>query len=105
MSTTDAPPGSSDTIIAIPRPPDLEPLLHDPGELPVGDRIDDSQFKIRLANTEGRRSRASYLIRRRYEWRGYSAPSLSGNLANRITLAAFDKEQLVATISVGVDST
>jgi hypothetical protein len=94
---------SGDTIISIPRSQPLRPLLHEPGELPGGERIQDAQFKIRLANTEGRRSKASYLIKRRYAWRGYQASALTGSAANRITLAAFSGEQPVATITVGVD--
>jgi hypothetical protein len=96
--------GSGDTIVSIPRVPTLQALLHDPGELPDGEQTQDAQFKIRLANTEGRRSKASYLIKRRYAWRGYQASALSGVAANRITLAAFNREQPVATITVGVDS-
>jgi hypothetical protein len=64
----------------------------------------ETQFKIRLANTEGRRSQASYLIKRRYAWRGYDVSSLAEAPANRITLAAFDREASIATISVGIDS-
>ena len=60
--------------------------------------------EVRLANTEGHRSKASYLIKRRYAWRGYQSSGLSENLANRITLAAFDGEQTIATITVGIDS-
>ena len=104
MPTSLADTVSGDTIIAFSRTPTLQPLLHDPGELPDGERIQDAQFKIRLANTEGRRSKASYLIKRRYAWRGYQASALAGVAANRITLAAFNREQLVATITVGVDS-
>ncbi len=78
--------------------------MHDPGELPSGEPIQETQFKIRLANTEGHRSKASYLIKRRYAWRGYQASGLSESPANRITLAAFDGEQTIATITVGVDS-
>jgi hypothetical protein len=95
--------GSGDTIISIPQSQPLHPLLHEPGELSSGERIQDAQFKIRLANTEGRRSKASYLIKRRYAWRGYEASALSGTAANRITLAAFNDQNLVATITVGVD--
>jgi hypothetical protein len=104
MPTTDPAHNTGDTIIAIPRSLDLKPLLHEPGDLPAGDRIRDAQFKVRLANTEGRRNRASYLIKRRYAWRGYSVANVAGSTANRITLAAFDNEQPVATISVGIDS-
>jgi hypothetical protein len=95
---------SGDTIVSIGRSPSLTALVLDPGELPSGQRIKDGEFKIRLANTEGRRSKASYLIKRRYAWRGYKTSALAGTAANRITLAAFNREQPVATITVAVDS-
>ena len=95
---------SGDTIVALSPHAGLQPLSHDPGELPIGEPVKEKQFKIRLANTEGRRSRASYLIRNRFAWRGYTVSNLSGQPANRITLAAFDNEQTIATITVGVDS-
>ena len=103
MPTADSANGG-DTIISIPRSPKLQSLLHEPQELPSHEPVLDTQFKIRLANTEGRRSKASYLIKRQYAWRGYQASGLSGSLANRITLAAFDSEQTIATITVAVDS-
>ena len=104
MPPTDRANHHGDTIVAIPRPRRLHPLLHDPADLPSDTRLEESQFKIRLANTEGQRSKASYLIKRRYAWRGYQASELSENPANRITLAAFDGEQTIATITVGIDS-
>jgi hypothetical protein len=96
--------GSGDTIISIPRSRSLGALVHEPGGLPGEERIQDVQFKIRLANTEGRRSKASFLIKRRYAWRGYQISAQSGAAANRITLAAFNDELPVATIAVNIDS-
>jgi hypothetical protein len=93
-----------DTIIAIPRPRKLKRLTYGPGDLPTDAPIQDAQLKIRLANTEGRRSTVSYLIKRRYAWRGYQAAAIPGHAPNRITLAAFDAEQTIATLTVGVDS-
>ena len=61
------------------------------------------RFKIRLANSEGRRSAASYLIHKMYSWRGYSA-SGPQPAPNRVTLMASDAEKALATISVGFDS-
>jgi len=97
-------PASGDTIVAIPRSSRLEPLLHNPGELDEGRELRETRFKIRLANTEGRRSTASYLIERRYAWRGYQVSPLGGMPANLITLAAFDNDQPIATLTVGTDS-
>jgi hypothetical protein len=96
--------GEGDTIVAVGRPQKLRPLAHELGEVTVGGPAQVTQFKIRLANTEGRRSQASYLIKRRYAWRGYQVSSLSEGPANRITLAAFDSDRSIATISVGIDS-
>jgi hypothetical protein len=96
--------GESDTIVAVARPKNLSPFAHDLDALPGGERQSTSEFKIRLANTEGRRSNASYLIKRRYAWRGYEVSSLADAPANRITLAAFDGEESIATISAGIDS-
>jgi hypothetical protein len=95
---------SGDTIIAIPPSSTLRPLSHELSPDSVGGPVRENEFKVRLATSEGRRSRASYLVTRRYAWRGYSVSTASANPANRITLAAFSHEQAVATITVGVDS-
>jgi len=60
-------------------------------------------FKIRLANDEGRRSKASYLIRKMYGWRGYSTSGLNEE-PNRITLVASDDDRVLGTLSIGLDS-
>src|SRR5690242_20362537 len=95
---------SSDTIVSIPRSSRLEPLVHNPADLDEGRDFRETRFKIRLANTEGRRSTASYLIERRYAWRGYQVAPLGEMPANLITLAAFDNDQPIATLTVGTDS-
>ena len=95
---------SGDTIISIPKSPKLESLVHDSTKLEEGSHVNEAQFKIRLANTAGRRSTASYLIERRYAWRGYQVSPVVENVPNLVTLAAFDKDRLVATIAVGTDS-
>src|SRR6266851_6895450 len=96
-----------DTIVAFRRP--VEPLTAMSIPIPDEDLKDireevDDLLKIRLANTTGRRSRASYLIQRRYAWRGYSAAPLEDDPSVQVTLSAFDKEHTVATITVGLDS-
>lgn len=63
------------------------------------------RFRIRLANSEGRRSSASYLIRKRYSWRGYDvgdAPARAN--PSGLTLVANHGDTALATISVGFDS-
>lgn len=80
---------SSPVIPSLPKPRSI-------AEAPV-------RFKIRLANDEGRRNSAGYLIQKMYGWRGYAA---SGPQAapNRVTLMASDLEKALATITVGFDS-
>jgi len=62
------------------------------------------RFKIRVANSEGRRRSASYLIQRMYAWRGYKATGPQA-APNRVTLVASDGDHALATISIGFDST
>lgn len=61
------------------------------------------RFKIRLANCEGVRSSASYLIQKMYGWRGYS---VSPHTEDRrpITIVASDQQRPLATISIRFDS-
>jgi hypothetical protein len=62
-------------------------------------------FKIRLADSGGRREAASFLVKRRYGWRGYNVAGIDPYRPNRIALSACDPDDLVlATISVGLDS-
>ncbi len=72
--------------------------------LPVQNSVANApvRFKIRLANDEGSRSNASYLIHKMYSWRGYAA---SGPKAapNRVTLVASDVDRALATITIGFD--
>jgi hypothetical protein len=60
-------------------------------------------FKIRLADTEGHEA-AGLLVKRRYAWRGYRVGATHGMHPNRITLSAADRDEVVATIAVGLDS-
>ncbi len=61
------------------------------------------RFKIRLANEQGIRSKASYLINKMYSWRGYAA-SGPKPAPNRVTLVASDAQRALATITIGFDS-
>jgi len=93
-----------DTIVQITRSSRLRPLSLERAEHPTSEPIEAPHLKIRLANSEGRRSKTSYLIKRQFAWRGYEVAPLSHLAANRITLAAFGQdEQPIATITVGVD--
>jgi len=73
-------------------------------DVSVDDEVSLRLFKIRAADTEGRRSSANILLKRRYSWRGYEAPSVSDddNL-DRITLVASDEETTIGTLSIGFD--
>jgi hypothetical protein len=94
------------TIVGLPEIGILTPW--DPEHLgsrnPRLHRSPTSRFKIRLANTEGRRSSASYLIHKMYSWRGYATSPLPMTEPSRITLIASDQDDIVGTISVGFDS-
>jgi len=61
-------------------------------------------FKVRLANTEERRDSASYLIQRRYAWRGYAVGDQKPQAPTRITIAAHDRTGTAGTVTVGLDS-
>ncbi len=72
----------------------------------VGERrLPVSDFKIRLADTMGRRSSASMLIEKMYSWRGYqTASAVSDVRPNRVTLVASAADQTIGTITIGFDS-
>jgi hypothetical protein len=97
---------SGDTIFAV--PPYQPPMIN----LSVGDRSGDSAaqeavlklFKIRFAGNDGRRRSASFLVQRRYAWRGYQVDAPADMEQGRMTLSAYDGDAVVATISVGHDS-
>jgi hypothetical protein len=97
-------PIAGDTIATVPR-------VHQP----VGLCVEDPQlrrlrgttqqlFKVRLANNEARRESASYLIERRYAWRGYAVDGENQRAPNRITIAAHDIDAIVGTVTIGLDS-
>jgi len=83
----------------------LKPLCVEEGDT-VSPAPDDSRrIKVRLADSDGHRMRASFLVQRRYAWRGYEVGEIPSMLPNRITLSACDGDETIATISVGLDST
>lgn len=75
---------------------DAQPII----ELPANAA---GRFAIRLADAQGGRRHASYLVHKMYGWRGYSSAPLPDD-PNRLTLVAYDHERAVATITVGIDS-
>jgi hypothetical protein len=95
----------SKTLANVPRS-SLRPIC-----VPEGDTVppqfggrQEEDFKIRLANNDGRRDAAGFLLRRRYAWRGYDIENFDGLHPNRISLSAYDHDETIATISVGLDS-
>lgn len=63
-----------------------------------------NRFRIRLANDEGRRNLASYLVSQRYGWRGYKVGPVRAT-PDQITLVASNDAHALATLSVGFEST
>lgn len=99
----------SDTIVGFPFEPchPLRSLLQGEPQ-PEGVQAGETSrrlFKIRSADSDGRRSSASILINRMYATRGYrSSPLPDEQLPTRITLVASDQEITIGTITIGFDS-
>lgn len=66
--------------------------------------INESVFGIRAADVDEQRSSASMLISKMYAWRGYSGNHQIGEDPNRITLTASNKEGVIGTLSLNLDS-
>jgi N-acyl amino acid synthase FeeM len=94
-----------DTIANVPQAVPLRSLCLEEGDTvqPQAAPVQEL-FKIRLADNQGRREAAGLLVRRRYAWRGYHIGTLHGVNPNRITLSACNRDEVVATIAVGLDT-
>jgi hypothetical protein len=95
---------AGDTITAIPR--NAHPLhlcVEEPDSRRLAIAPQTNLFKVRLANTEARRDSASYLIRRRYAWRGYAVGDVPSDMPSSITIAAHDENGTAGTVTVGLD--
>ncbi len=66
--------------------------------------LNQTLFKVRLADNEGRRNTASMLVKKMYAWRGYKIAWHAKQQPNRITLVASHGSSPMATISIGFDS-
>jgi hypothetical protein len=100
---------ASNTIVGIPleSPHQLTSLLDQPEKMEESDlAVEKKLFKIRLADSDGRRNSASMLIRKMYAWRGYQTKDKDApnRQPNRLTLVAAADDITVATITVGFDS-
>ena len=63
-------------------------------------------YDIRPARTDHQHGMANSLVRRMYSWRGYDTASISfrTNDPNRVTLAAWQFDEVLATLTLGRDS-
>jgi len=107
MSTTDNPADHwKQTIIELPFDSPLRPLslAHQEQADTHNIALDQQEFKIRLANSEGRRESANLLIKKLYAWRGYDVSGMDVDRPNRITLMADANGQPIGTITIGLDS-
>jgi hypothetical protein len=98
---------AGDTIATVPRVTRPVGLCVEDTRVRKLDSAAQSLFKVRLANTEARRESASYLIERRYAWRGYAVDgeeSAARTAPNRITIAAHDSDDIVGTVTIGLDT-
>ncbi len=66
--------------------------------------LNQTLFKVRLADNDGRRNTASMLVKKMYAWRGYKIAWHAKHQPNRITLVASHGTSPMATISIGFDS-
>ena len=62
-----------------------------------------ARYAIRLASTEDQRSAATYLMRKLYEWRGYSTDIVREEPTG-VTLVASQSGRVTATVTVRYDS-
>jgi hypothetical protein len=60
-------------------------------------------YSIRLADSPGRNSEVSALVKRMYSWRGYNTENTAAP-PSQTTLEAFNGEDLVGTLSLRLDS-
>lgn len=60
-------------------------------------------YKIRMASTDNRISVANELVRKKYAWRGYEFEGLVRQ-PNYVTLIILLDENLIATMTLGIDS-
>lgn len=108
MNTSDTPADNwARTIIDLPLSPGpLRDLTLERQELAGTNNLELAQdmFKVRLANSEGRRESADLLIKKMYAWRGYRTSEALSDTPNRITLMADLKGQIIGTLTLGLDS-
>jgi hypothetical protein len=70
----------------------------------AGHDINEERFNIRLANSDHLRESASILIKKMYEWRGYSSHNSLPHNPNTITLVTESAGRTVATMTLCLDT-
>jgi hypothetical protein len=93
------------TIVALNTPSFRELCLREQEADSIENRkLDEHNFKIRMANSAGRREAASLLIKKMYSWRGYATHGANANQINRITLVADSGGKTVGTMTLCLDN-
>jgi N-acetylglutamate synthase-like GNAT family acetyltransferase len=95
----------SDTIIGAPFESHLRSVLAEHADSGEPENLSSrGMFKIRAADSEGRRSSARILVNRMYASRGYhSTTTAPDEPSNRITLVASDHDETIGTLSISFD--
>lgn len=92
---------SLDSIVAVSVSETARRVCETPANLSASEAA--KSFQIRLADTEGRRNKASILIKERYEWRGYAHSGLKNAAPGQITLLAEGADGPIGTMTLGID--
>lgn len=66
--------------------------------------VNQDNYHIRLSDTAESRNSASMLISKMYAWRGYAGTHRFDDDPNRITLTASNKDGVIGTLSLNLDS-
>lgn len=72
--------------------------------LPSREGGDEDALTIRLADSQGQRSRANMLLKRMYSWRGYGANQQIVTTPNSVTFTATCDNDVIGTLTLTVDS-
>jgi hypothetical protein len=100
-------PGWSKTIVAFRSPHPLRKGAERASDRLVTqiERTQEDEFKIRLASSDERAQQASFLVRKRYAQAGYvpTGSARPKGCPAEITLLSYLNEQVVGTLTVGLD--
>lgn len=97
----------SRTIVAFRSPHPLHKRLEQASDRLITriERMPEDEFKIRFAYNDERRQQASFLVKKRYSEVGYvaTAGAIHKGCPAEITLLSYLNEQVVGTLTVGLD--